>query len=368
MNVENILENYYAEAMKRASGKTSIVSEIEGDLISFLDTVVSHSESSKAVMTVVLTSVVYKILHPEQDVRCHQSTIAGGYSGRTFDTKYVTPFLKKHKFPSMAESGWLTRSLEQKVPYDFHYTGAIKPGILKESFLNILNEIEVKNANPEQVLDYLLQGLIIQRDKNHISLATPQNLSIGDVVDLLDRHFHFAYSAQGASRLPVLALYAVYQCLVEEVRRYEGKILLPIESHTSADSRSGRMGDIDINSDDGTPFEAVEVKFEIPVSFNIVAVAKEKIETSKVSRYYILSTKEIVPGDKKRIDDTIKQIKNIHGCQLVVNGVKQSLKYYLRLIDDISKFIERYTELLSCDKAVMFEHRAAWNLLVAELK
>lgn len=42
-----------------------------------------------------------------------------GYSGRSFDTKYITPFMK-FKFPKIAmrESGWLTRSLEQLEPYD----------------------------------------------------------------------------------------------------------------------------------------------------------------------------------------------------------------------------------------------------------
>ena len=64
---------------------------------------------------------MYKALNPAQDIRNHQASIEGGYSGRTFDSKYITSFLKLHKFPSMAESGWLTRALEQKVPYDKNY-------------------------------------------------------------------------------------------------------------------------------------------------------------------------------------------------------------------------------------------------------
>ena len=56
---------------------------------------------------------MYKALNPAQDIRNHQASIEGGYSGRTFDSKYITPFMKLHKFPSMAESGWLTRALEQ---------------------------------------------------------------------------------------------------------------------------------------------------------------------------------------------------------------------------------------------------------------
>ncbi len=62
-----------------------------------------------------------------------------GYSGRSFDTKYVTPFLRKYEFPSMSESGWLTRSLEQPYPYILDYKGKISPKEVAEAFLLILN-------------------------------------------------------------------------------------------------------------------------------------------------------------------------------------------------------------------------------------
>ena len=38
--------------------------------------------------------------------------LENGFSGRSFDKKIVTPTLRKLKLPCMAESGWLTRSLE----------------------------------------------------------------------------------------------------------------------------------------------------------------------------------------------------------------------------------------------------------------
>ncbi len=51
--------------------------------------------------------------------------MAGGFSGRTVDTQFITPVLKKIDLPSMAESGWLTRSLEQPYPYTLDYKGKI---------------------------------------------------------------------------------------------------------------------------------------------------------------------------------------------------------------------------------------------------
>lgn len=366
IDAETLLRTFYDNAFAKTAKAGKVDSELDAEHAKALDTIISESETNKGVYTVVATSVTYKILHPEQDIRKHQSSIPGGYSGRTFDTKFITPFLKRCDFPAMAESGWLTRSLEQKVAYDWNYPGAVKEP-LKHCFLLILNDIEEKKIAPEIVLDYLLQSLILQREKKRITMATPQNLSIHEIVDLLDRHFHSRYKSHGAARLPVLALYAAYECIIKECKRFEGKILLPLESHTTADLRSGRIGDIDVDNADGTPFEAVEVKFDIPVSAEIVLNAKGKIEKTKVRRYYILSTKDPVEADLDEIEKMSKQLKNIHGCQLVVNGVMQTLKYYLRLIEDTAAFIDHYTMLLSSDEAVNYEHKEVWNNLVSSL-
>lgn len=364
---EETLSSIYASAMSKASGKQNIESSLNECFKEKLNIILEYSESAKAVLTVLLTSLVYKHLNPGQDVRKHQQSIKGGYSGRTFDTKYITPFLREKRFPAMASSGWLTRSLEQKVPYDYNYTGAIKPDKLKLSFLSVLDDVETGKVQPIALLDYLFQGLIIERDKQDIPLARPQNLSIENIITLLDSHFHSKYRSEGASRLPVLAIYAVYQCLVKELKRFESKILLPLESHTSADSRSGRIGDIDIVDGSGRPFEAVEVKFDIPINHEIVQIAIEKLGPTAVERYYVLSTSEVYESDKDKIAADIKQVKNTHGCQLVVNGIMTSLKYYLRLINDTKVFIGNYVDLLQSDKSIKFEHKSMWNKLISEL-
>ena len=368
-NITDFLEQAYNDAMKKASGQTTIISELQNKkACENLDLIIKKAESSKGVLAVIVTSVVYKIVHPEQDIRLHQKSIEGGYSGRTFDSSNITPFLRSHNFPAMEESGWLTRSLEQKQPYSLNYPGAIKGDGVKDAFLNILHSIEEENLDCSSALDYILQGLIIERDKKDIALAIPQSLSIDNILTLLLQHFNFKYKATGQSRLPVLAIYAVYQILCAELKRFNGKILLPIESHTSADKQSGRKGDIDINNSDGTPFEAVEVKFDIPISFKIVEIAQEKINTCSINRYYILSTKGVIEEDKEKIEETIRQIKNVHGCQLVVNGIVPTLKYYLRLVDDTKKFVENYTDLLSKDNTIKFEHKQAWNKLVSTFR
>lgn len=365
-NISQHIEKLYQDALAKRSA--SVLSfNISESLRKNVDIIVENAENSKGVMTVALTSLIYKNLNPEQDVRRHQAGIQGGYAGRIFDAKNVTPFLRSKSFPCMAESGWLTRSLEQKRPYDRDYSGAIKPLALKNAFLGLLEEIHEADTDIKEVTLYFLYKLIVLRDSKTIEIAKPKNLSIGGIVEVLVKHFKFHYQTRGASRLPVLALYAIYQILVEELRRFEGKTLLPLENHTSADSQSGRLGDIDIVDENGSPFEAVEVKFDVPIGKDIVERAKEKIQPSSVTRYYVLSTSAIKSGEEEDIDRIVTQVKNAHGCQIVVNGIVPSLKYYLRLVERPALFIERYANLLSSDETIKFEHKEAWNKIISSL-
>jgi len=366
MEPAELLTTMYNESMQIVGSDSEIKSDLDEMIASCLREILSKSESAKGVITVILTSAVYKTLHPEQDIRNHQTSIPNGYSGRTFDTNYITPFLKRVKFPAMAESGWLTRSLEQKVPYDSNYSGAIRPDSLKTAFLETIAFIQ-QGKDLDKILSFLLQGLIIQRNAQQIDLAKPHNLQITTIIDLLTKHFDAKYSAEGASRLPVLALYAAYQCLVSETKRFERKTLLPMESHTSADTRSGRIGDIDIVDEKGRAFEAVEVKHGIPVTVQLVKDAYEKFKTTQVSRYYLLSTASIDASQADEVNKEVERIKNIHGCHVIADGLINSLKYYLRLLSDTSEFIASYVSFVETDSALKFEHKTKWNSIVSNL-
>ena len=203
-------------------------------------------------------------------------------------------------------------------------------------------------------------------DELKIDLAKPHSLSIANIINLLRKHFTFKYSVAGASRLPTLAIYAAYQCMMNQVARYEEKILCPLESHTSADSQSGRIGDIDINNLDGTKFEGIEIKHEITITRQIISDAYEKFKIYNTDRYYILTTAEKIFENVSEIEQEIQRIEKIHGCQVIVNGVYDTLKYYLRLLKNTSEFISNYVELLKVDESIKFLHKKKWNDIVSE--
>lgn len=99
IDVDSYLEACYRKAVTIAS---------EGDGLEkyftcspFLEAIVNQVENCNGVLTVITTSLVYKIYHPEQDVRNHQVGIKGGYSGRVFDTQHITPFFQSKGWPAM---------------------------------------------------------------------------------------------------------------------------------------------------------------------------------------------------------------------------------------------------------------------------
>ena len=168
------------------------------------------------------------------------------------------------------------------------------------------------------------------------------------------------------TRLLTLAVYAAYQCLVQETKRFEGKTLMQLEEHTSSDKSTGKVGDIEIRDNDRRVFEAVEIKHGILINAQLIRDAYEKFKAHPIRRYYLLSTIGEDPSDTQNNNDEISRILKIHGCQVIINGIYPSLKYYLRLLNNTYDFIDNYVENLKQDTAIKFEHRMKWNEIVSQ--
>ncbi len=330
-----------------------------------VETIVARSENNKGIIAVLVTLLTHKLVVPAQDIRYHQAQQENGFAGRIIDANTITPFMKSVSFPAMSSSGWLTRSLEQPHPYTLDYPGKVTPVAAKTAFLQIVDKVQVHGESAEAILLYIFKLLIKQRDDMNIELAKPHSLSIAKIIKLLEKHFTYRYTCAGASRLPTLAIYAAYQCMMSQVARYDGKVLCSLESHNSADTQSGRIGDVDINNENGSAFEGVEIKHEIPITRQLVADAYEKFKVHNTDRYYLLTTANMDAADWDAIETEIQRISQIHGCQVIVNGVYSTLKYYLRLVKDPAEFIDRYVELLKVDETVKFQHKVAWNDIVS---
>lgn len=349
------LEEIYAKSLD-----VSDVNDIPQEVCTNLEKIGKHCFDQKGVYTVLTTLMYYKYLNPEQDIRYHQEKFENGFSGRGFDTKHVTPVLKKIGLPAMAESGWLTRSLEQPYPYDLKYNGEIR--VLKKEFLS---SVDFLQNNPDKALNMLrlLLNIVDKVNKENIvkinPLENPENVTIDKIVNALKEHFLTKYGTHNGAKLPVLAFHSIYKSLITELKRYENCSLAPLSSLTACDRTNKASGDIEIFRD-GKTFESIEVKLDKKINAQILRVVESKIYKWNPQRYYILSVLGIEENDRDEIENIVLKVLHEHGCQIIINGLIPTIKYYLRLISNLDDFIKNYSYAVECDKELQRIHKQKW--------
>ncbi|HRF99242.1 MAG TPA: hypothetical protein PLZ51_28715, partial [Aggregatilineales bacterium] len=206
--------------------------------------------------------------------------------------------------------------------------------------------------------------------ETHFEVNPLQNshITVQAVLALLEIHFNHQYKTSGASRLPVLALYSAYQILMA-LPRYEGKHLLSLKSQTTADTKSRSIGDIEIVNDEGNFFEALEIKLGKSIDLGMVQIAFDKIRDLPIERYYLLTTKSPNTEQAPEIQSFCLKVLSEHGCEIIVNGVIPTLKYYLRLLPDVATFLDNYTAILQIEFAsggIKSVHLEKWQSLISE--
>ncbi len=238
MTPRDILNQIFAEAQQSESKSFGLTPQQKENVQIIID----GAESQKAVLAVLATSLVKKIADPGQDIRYHKTEQTGGYSGRSFDTNHVTPFLRENfaRLAMRSGSGWLTRSIEQNYPFTRDFPGKIQNSAMKTALLEIIHDVEENRASPKTYLLTLLAELQVAFAAPALVFAAESanaELTIAEIIELLRAHFFFRYQGHGASRLPALAIYAVYESLIHG-QRYENKRLAPLKAHTTSDAKS----------------------------------------------------------------------------------------------------------------------------------
>lgn len=343
-----------AEAYKNAESLD--LDSVPPDVRKDIDLLIEKIGSNKSLVSALVTSLVKKIQQPAQDIRLHRTDFENGYSARSLDTQVTAPFFKDN-FPKYAnkESSFLTLATRERIKWtkDEGESLKIRNKQLKESFLNVFDNVETNNRNPKIYLNYLFARLITlsQLEETLFQSTSSQtanidNLNIYLILEMLREFF----AGKLSSRLPVVAIYSIYEILLPKFARYQDKKLLPLQTHTSSDKHG--YGDIEVYNQDGTPFEIIEIKHNIPINKYLVFDVVKKTRGIKIDRYYILTTFQngFANADEElAVTNYILEIKRTSEIDIIANGIITTLKYYLRFVDDYNEFIEVFTKNLITD-------------------
>jgi len=353
-----VLDTCFAEAEQVVNGDK--VSDLEARLGRLYPNIQELGALTHAAPGVALTLATYKVCNPHQDVAAHKDDHVGGFSARGYDTSVTVPFLIEKMLPRNVETHWLTQT--------FSFAPEFRKGLIlkttpKKAGPLLVTAVSALQDHPTDFARAVVTTILVEkiriRNQDKVTVTRPKNLSIEATVLLIERHLAGKYR-QNAPRLPQLVIYAVYQCIVQQVARYQGCELQPLARMKSADRKAKTVGDI-VVTNDGTPFEAVEIKYGQPITFHHVSEAIDKVRALTVRRYYMLSTNDVEESERDRIkekkDDFLKQ----NGCELILNGILASLSYYLRLLPDTTDFIMNYATLVETDPDTSYEHRISWN-------
>lgn len=350
LSFKQILGKCYNEARKKQKKSFPQI------IVENVDILISNIDKNKSLLSALVTSLAKKVINPKQDVRLHRTDFENGYSARTLDTNAITPFFKNY-FPKYAnkESSFLTLATRERIKWtkkDGHQI-KVRNKDVKNSYLELFDAIEKNKIEPEKCLTYIFLKLykLSEQHKQIFDETIERSdftdiININMVIKMLEQHFGTKLS----SRLPVIAIYSIYQELFKVVKRYDGKILRDLNVHTSSDKHG--YGDVEIWNNDNTPYEMVEIKHNIPIDRNSIFDIAKKSENTTIKRYYILTTCKdnfLSKDEEEYINKFILKIKKDKDLEIIANGIIYTLKYYLRFIIDYKHFIQVYTNNLIVD-------------------
>jgi len=350
--------------------KSNKVLNIPPFVTGILDTIFNNIEKASSGYSNVLTCLVCTAIDNKVDPRYHREPKNGmkspsngdkWFSGRSISEKILVEWMKddSRKF-RVANSGWQTRTYERPYPYDLNYPENIS--YIKDEFLNVLNYANDNRDKAYNLIVYFFRKEIefIKAKGVQLTKLAKDNYGnevlISNVISALKSHFQ----TDKSSHLPVIAIYSIYELIQNEVKSYDGIHLKPMDHHNSADKRTGAIGDIELE-DGKDVIEAIEVKHNIKIDVRILLDAQEKILTSHVKRYYILTTHHECNVEDKKMAAIIEKIYSEHGCQIIVNGVISTINYYLRMCSSPVDFLKKYSTNLSQSSVVTIEQLKVWN-------
>src|ERR1051326_109715 len=288
-------------AYERVSSDVTRPVIIISDIAERIETV-SRSATNRACVRVLLACSLAKCSHPGIDIRKPYTEIGdtGAYAGRSYDERYIQPFIIEHRLPCNSTTAFLTPAFRNRnvvLTPDLNMVG--RPPQLYKATLQLLTDVYEDRISAENLLGETIRWLlIIKEEQSSIrnSLLADLRSSTGvlplsseDIVTIIEQHL----KSPNSSRLPVLVVAASYVAAKE----FLGEKILPLEGHNAADRQTQSLGDVHITLiDDNEIVTVYEMKAK-RVTQNDLNIALQKINRNKQGRridnFIIITTDEI---------------------------------------------------------------------------
>jgi DNA adenine methylase len=322
------------------------------DIAEHIETV-SRSATNRACARVLLACSLAKSSHPEVDIRKPYTEIgdSDAFAGRSYDERYVQPFIIEHQLPCNPTTAFLTPAFRNRnitLTPDLNMVG--RPPLVYKATLQLLTDVSEGRISAGDLLAETVRRLLIMKDeqlaiRNSLladlkSATGALPLSSEDIVTIIEQHLRSA----NASRLPVLVVAAAY----EATKDFLGERILPLEGHNAADKQTQSLGDVHITLiDDDEVVTVYEMKAK-RVTQNDLDIALLKINRSKqhrkIDNFIIITTDEIEEQVKIYAASLYTQTG---GIEFVVLDCLGFLRHFLHLFHRIRlQFLDSYQRLL----------------------
>jgi len=324
---------------------------------------VALEKSNRSGIRVLLACALAKAEDPGRDIRRPYDSIGDApsatnkYSGRTIDTKYITPFRNTLSLPFISTTAFLTPAWRTKnitLAKNVDLKG--EPAKMYADTLQIFDDIEQKRVQAEDVLAEAIRLLLIMRNERDEelkkALATLKKadgeqvaLSAETIVTLVEQHI----ASPKASRLPVLVIAAAYS----SASKYLQEQVLPLQAHNAADVQTGAWGDVEITLlDDDDVITAYEMKDKRVTKDDIDEISERIAEKSQegieLNNFIVITT---WPIDKPVQEYAATMYEKTGGIEIAVLDCISFLRYFLHLFHRLRmRFLDEYQKLVLAEE------------------
>jgi len=329
------------EETKHSSGNRISKRYIQKDIKQSIDNLLNSTNKNWSVLKALITSILCKIAYPEWDTRNHNKNINGLYNLSTFD-KHICSYLFNIGYYDSPTCFYLTSSLNLSEPFTLDYKGGISPKSCKESFLFLLERINVKFSKTDckKILFYIFKYLKDRKEETIKLKNKPLDISNIYFMDYLDEILSEIFEVEDSSVIPVIAVYSYCEIMNKYI--WKNCLLKSLKEHTASDKGSNSLGDIEGYDDNGKPFLAIEVKHKIKIDETIIKNFDDKSNNNyKLIRYIITTAQEKTrPGKRNNII-----ICNINEFLNINLSVLQGDKIIEEYIQNLRKNVLEYRNL-----------------------